>query len=394
MALAATQGPLFRCQPLTSNHVRVQLSSIHPSGPMKRETFNPFSSREFPKRLRLVLISAVLTLCVLVSRVCLAADQAAKHTLDDYLKKLQYEPIPAEKVASPGGSEPGLQNEILVRGELGNGKKPLFLVDTGWGLTTLDQAVAIGLKTPSESGVVLEDSVLGQITNASAVIMDKLKLGRAEFFNQPARSVKLEMDYVNVKFAGLLGIDFLARNFCIVDCASKRLYVRAGEASSDQKTALKETLLRSGYIEVRGWLRGGMLVEVEINNHRFNLMVDTGSDFTTLDSAEAKRLGLSPVKEDHPAIGSLMPEQYGGRMIGVGKVGAHEFKVATVRNMKLGKRTLSTVHVGTVDLSNWHLGKPGTAGANTYGLLGSDLLRANGALIDFDSGTLWLAPAN
>jgi hypothetical protein len=236
--------------------------------------------------------------------------------------------------------------------------------------------------------------VLGQITNASAVIMDKLKLGRAEFFNQPARSEKLEMDYVNVKFAGVLGMDFLARNFCLIDCASRRLYVRAGEASKEQKAALKETLLRSGYIEIRGWLLSGMLVEVEFKDQRFNLVVDTGSDFTVLDSAEAKRLGLSPVKEDHPAIGSLLPEHYGGNMIGMGKVGAHEFKVATVQNMKLGKRTLNTVHVGTVDLSSWQLGKPGTFGANTYGLLGSDLLKANGALIDFDSGTLWLAPVN
>ncbi len=92
----------------------------------------------------------------------------------------------------------------LTRGEYGQplaecvlaGKKRLFLVDTGWGRTALNENAARGLKTLGELGVTLEDSFMGKLSDPSIVLMDKLSLGRAQFFNQPARVRNLRMDFM------------------------------------------------------------------------------------------------------------------------------------------------------------------------------------------------------
>src|SRR5215471_17951775 len=104
--------------------------------------------------------------------------EPAKGNLESYLQHLGYVGI---------GFKRNLANQPLIDGELG-GKKLVFLVDTGWGFTSLETATARGCKTLGQLGVTLEDQALGVLTNASLVLMDKFVLGQAEFFNQPARA--------------------------------------------------------------------------------------------------------------------------------------------------------------------------------------------------------------
>jgi hypothetical protein len=343
------------------------------------------------------IVGALLSLCAAPLSLCLAADQPASPSLEGYLKKLHYEPVIAEKLTLPGNpdlTQIGTHNKMFVRGELNDGQKPLFSVDTGWSRTALVPKLTRSLKTVAESGGILEDSFLGEVTNASVVIIEKLKLGRAEFFNQPARTNKLDMEYLSVPFDGVLGVDFLARNFCLLDCGGRRLYVRASKPTEQEKDALRQSLLRSGYSEFRIRRRAVMLADVEVNEKPLTLMVDTGSDFTSIDNSQAKRLSLSPVKDDHAAVGSLMAAEFSGNMVGVGKIGAHPFKVAALKSLTLGARTWKTVHVLTADLTDWGIARPGTWGATIQGFLGADFLKASGALIDFNSDTLWFAPPN
>jgi hypothetical protein len=134
-----------------------------------------------------------LKLGFLTSLIILAVAQAAfadpmaeaphSATLEDFLKGLRYEPVKL-KIQ---------QGHPLVKGELRPGKKCVFLVDTGWSITTLDRSVAGRLKSIKERGVVLDDTFLGVLSDSSLVLIDKLVLGRAEFMNQPARVEKLEM---------------------------------------------------------------------------------------------------------------------------------------------------------------------------------------------------------
>ena len=106
-----------------------------------------------------------------VLQPALATEQSSAGALEDYLKTLAYEPI---AFTGAFGHAP------LVKGSLSNGRNPVFLVDTGWGMTTLNPNVSVNLKTLGELGVVLNDSMFGPMTNPAIVLMDKLTLGRAQ----------------------------------------------------------------------------------------------------------------------------------------------------------------------------------------------------------------------
>lgn len=309
----------------------------------------------------------------------LAADRPAS-SLDDYLKKLGYEGIAFKNTED---------NKSSVQGEI-NGKKRGFIVDTGWGLTTLNKTTARDCKTPAEMGVALEDSILGTITNSSIVIMEKLVLGRAQFLNQPADVMKLKMDFIGFEYDGILGCDFFLRNFCLIDCGGRRLYVRAARPSEQQSNALAQTLRQSGFGEVPLRQKGFLTLEAIINEQSVVLAVDTGSFASVLDQRLVKPLRLSLVKEG--ATGSYIKEDLSAEVIGVGGIGAHKLRVATLKQLKIGPRTWQNVHFGVADLGAWGVGKPGTPGEHVQGWFAAEMLASHGALIDFASGTLWFCP--
>src|SRR6266853_252151 len=207
---------------------------------MEQEMNGALVFRNERRRRKQPVLVCALALCSSVLPSVFAADQPAKPTLEDNLKRLRYEPIAFEKPALPARptiSDLARQNEPLSRGELASGKKLLFLVDTDQEITSLDERSARGLNTLGELGVVLEDSVLGRLTNSSLVLMDKIKLGRAQFMNQPASVQKVEFDYVAAYYDGVFGRDFLFRNFCFLDCGGRRLYVRAARPSDEESKA-------------------------------------------------------------------------------------------------------------------------------------------------------------
>lgn len=312
-----------------------------------------------------------------------AAGSSQGTGLEDYLKRLGYEPI---EITSNERHEP------LIEGDIGGRRKRQLLVDTGCRFTLLDTRSAAGLKTLGELGVVLEDNFLGPITNAAIVLIDKLVLGRAQFLNQPARAQKLEMDYIQVPRDAILGCDFFFRNFCLVDCGAQRLYVRGARPSRDQSRALTETLRRSGFVEVPLPTRPGLNVEAKVNGQPLRLIVDTGAPFTQLDESQLKSLGLSVVMQTTPPAGSLIPEEAAGQVVGVGKIGAHKLRVTTVKNFQIGAKTWQNIHLGVTNLKAWGLLQPGTGLEDEAGLLGRDLLAGQGALIDFASRKLWFRP--
>ena len=334
-----------------------------------------------PEQRRIVFLLIWLSsLCIAAQRPGFAAEPPANRSLEEYLKTLRYEPV---------AYKTGSINNMLVEGRLG-GKKREFLLDTGWGMTTVGEASAHGFKTLGELGSVLEDSYLGPLTDPKLVLLDKLVLGHAQFLNQPARVEKLQIDYIPVGFDGILGLDFFFRNFCLMDCGSRRLFVRATKRSGQESAALEETLRRSGFIEVPTQWRNGLTVEAEINGHGVCLLVDTGASFSLLDASELARLSLSLVKEDHPAPGTLIPGDVSGNVVGVGKIGAHTLKVTKVKLVRIGAKELKEVHFGVTSLASWKLAAHDDRAKEINGLLGADLLINNDGLIDFANRKLWL----
>ena len=51
-------------------------------------------------------------------------------------------------------------------------------------------------------------------------------------------------------FDGLLGLDFLVRNYCVIDCAGRKIYFRGARPTGEQKAAMEKSLRGSGYTPV------------------------------------------------------------------------------------------------------------------------------------------------
>jgi hypothetical protein len=65
----------------------------------------------------------------------------------------------------------------------------------------------------------------------------------------PALVRELKMDNKTVAFQGALGLDFVFRNFCMIDCGDRRIYLRGSRPSAQQVGALQESLRRSGFTQ-------------------------------------------------------------------------------------------------------------------------------------------------
>ena len=310
------------------------------------------------------------------------ADQSAGTRLDTYFRRLNYEGM---------NFRLDKDNQPLLDGEVG-GQKCALLMDSGWGMTTLKGSAAKGLKTLDELGVVLEDSVLGPLTNSSLVLVEKLVLGRAQFLNQPAKVEKLKADFIRLRFDGILGCDFFLRNHCLIDCGAQRIYFRSAKPSEQQSDALTQTLRRSGFIEIAIKLDDGLNIDARLNGEPVRLLLDTGSSLSLLDEAEAKRFSLNSIRHDQPELGTYIREDINVRIVGMGSIGAHQGWVATLRSLQIGSREWKDIHFGVTNLRAWGIEQLASAGQKVQGFLGMHLLMGEGALIDFASGKLWLRP--
>ncbi len=64
------------------------------------------------------------------------ADKQLRPSLENYLKRIGYEPVALNR---------NDDNKLMVRGQLG-GKARIFMVDTGWSVTSVDTGAARKLK--------------------------------------------------------------------------------------------------------------------------------------------------------------------------------------------------------------------------------------------------------
>ena len=304
-----------------------------------------------------------------------AAEQTRTNSLGTYLGKLRYEPIQFDYK----------QNAPLIESQI-NGRTCVFLLDTGCTISELDAKAAKGLKTLKELGTTMDDPFVSQVPGSSVVVMDKLALGHAEFLNQPAEVNKVDMDFVQLPFQGVIGFDFLSRNFALIDCAGHRLYIRAEQPSADVSKALAESLSRSGFTNIPLAGDAYFLVPVQVNGHPLDMLVDTGASLSLIDQSQFKRLGLQTVKQEK--VGSYIPVDPDFVTVGFRGVGAHKTKIVKLNSINVAGVGWPTVYFGMVDLGAWQTGaeKKETA---IQGLLGPDSLAPEDVLIDFASRKLW-----
>lgn len=327
-------------------------------------SFDKFSTVPGP-RLKYQFHLSIMTLLLIVGDACRGADTPGKGTLEEYLKRLGYEPVMLERTDN---------NHLLARGTL-NGKKRSFMVDTGWSFTTVSKRTAAKLKSLAAHGVKLHDSFLGTLSNPSTVLMENLTLGRAVFLNQPAI---VELDALG--YDGVLGADFLYRNYCLIDCRNRRLYARGAEPSADVRSAMRQTLLLSGFRDVplRVKLSLVLTCDVKVNEETTRLLVDTGAIWSVLDLGKAQRLGL---KLD-PTL---------ARLKGVGRRESDLVWLSKIKTLDFESVVLTNVNFGVAELKDWGVADPASM-VDVQGILGAELLAKNNALIDCRGMRLWLQP--
>ncbi len=325
------------------------------------------------------MFSALLALVTNSHRSTAAEPQTALR-LEDYLKSLGYFAIPLQV---------GTHKNLLLPAKI-NDRACTFLVDSGWGLTALDVSMARGLKTLAELGVELDDKFFETLPKSSVVVLDRLTMGGARFQNQPARVRNLELDYIPGRHGGILGCDFLLRNHCLVDCAGRKLYFRSEKRSSEQSEALAKTLEQSGFVRIPLRSESEPVVQAKLNGDAKDMLVDTGGDLCVLHETEAKRLELRPIRKERAATGSYIPAEEGGRVVGVGAIGAHRAWIARLESLEIGPRKWSPITIGVANLDKWGIKSGDKESPSIHGLLGINLLAAEGALIDLPASALWL----
>ncbi len=324
--------------------------------------------------LRFALTKFLFVLALLSSLPLFAANetnQAAPVSLENYLQKLGYAPIPLKRSHN---------DQPVVQARIEN-KTRTLLVDSGWTFTTLDRSVARGAKTLADLGVTLEDSFLGAITNENVTLLPDMQLGKVTFTNQPA--VLWNVSYgPSSRWDGVLGCDFLCRNYCLLDCCHLNLFVRGGKLPANFKQILEQSLERSGYrkIALKRLRALGLTCQVEVNGEPVNLLVDTGDFWTVLDTSVEDRCHLFGLGTFFELVGA------GGRKANLRRASYESVAFDGVPISKASK------FFGVARLGAWNIGEKQGTRFEADGLMGNELLLISQAIIDFDGQCMWVVP--
>ena len=218
-------------------------------------------------------------------------------SLEEYLRSYAYYPFSLDEQAG----------ERFILFARINERKVVLLVDTGCPVTVLDTRKVSGLKTLGELKMKLADSQFGELADPRILLIDRLAVGGAQFSNQPARAAQLESDYVRLNFEGMIGLDFLLRNFCIIDCGNEQIFFRGARPTPAQSAAMARTFRASGFTEIPIRCTRRLIMASMAGGRPFGWIVDTGATFTVIEDSYRAKLNLKPV--EHAVGGLLHPQQ-------------------------------------------------------------------------------------
>jgi predicted aspartyl protease len=283
--------------------------------------------------------------------------------LDTFLKSAGYAAVPLR----------GNRQRLVAHAPV-NGTNRMFLVDTGWSVSSIDDRAIGQLPNVVASGTTLRDPIFRTLNPETVTVLDKLKLGSFEFFDVPFVLKR------GLSEPAVLGGDFLIRRFSLLDCATSRLYLRESALADRGRLELAELLRQRGFLAHPLQATGLFVVscQVGINGEPVKLLVDTGAAATVLDRGIIDLLGIPRTEKRNRAIR------------GVGRIGSAWLYSARLDSLQIGAMLMTNVHVGVADLSRWGLADERARFKDVKGLLGLDLLRANRAVIDYTNGKLHL----
>ena len=275
------------------------------------------------------------------------------------------------------------QNHLLLRAEI-NGKKALLGVDSGAPVSAVSMSRRdyYGMSPlPGSSKLPSRLKINGGYNRVT--IAHRLRLGALTLIDEPmvavdlSSPVRVAREFHEQELDGILGADILFPTQAVLDCDAQVLFMKIDPDAPGTVPGVSRST-RAGWknIPIRvtpGW---NLYVDSELNGKRAQLMIDTGA-FTTLIHRPFVREMRLPLRNTPYTSGAVNLDQRG-------------LQLATIRRFAIGPFMVKGKEVGVMDLKglihgDLLQGKPPVAG-----LLGSEFLRRNHAIIDFGTRTLYL----
>lgn len=272
------------------------------------------------------------------------------------------------------------QNHLLVRAEI-NGKPALLGVDSGAPVSAISSARRkhFGMSAlPGSSKLPPRLRINGGFNRVT--IARELRLGALTLVDEPMVAIDLSAparasrESKEQELDGILGADILFPTNAVIDCKAQVLFMKIDPDAPGTVPGINHKGWKNVPIRVtKGW---NLYVDSELNGKPAQLMIDTGA-FTTLIHRPFVRKMRLPLRDTPYASGAVNLKERG-------------LQLATIKRFSVGKFVVKGKEVGVMDLKGLIHGDLLEGSPPVAGLLGSEFLRRNHAIIDFGTRTLYL----
>ncbi|MEO7723828.1 MAG: aspartyl protease family protein [Chthoniobacterales bacterium] len=287
------------------------------------------------------------------------------------LESSQFQALPLER---------SKQNHLLVRAEI-NGKPALLGVDTGAPVSAISTSrrAHFGMSgLPGSSKLPARLRINGGFNRVT--IAKRLRLGALTLVDEPMVAIDLSgparaaRDFHEQELDGILGADILFPTEAVLDCKKQILFMKIDPDAEGAVPGIDRRGWKTMPIRVtKGW---NLYVDGKLNGKPAQLMIDTGA-FTTLIHRPFVREMRLKTRDTPYTSGAVNLEERG-------------LQLAIIRRFAVGPYLVKGKEVGVMDLKGLIHGDLLEAEPPVAGLLGSEFLRRNNAIIDFGTRTLYL----
>ena len=272
------------------------------------------------------------------------------------------------------------QNHLLLRAEI-NGKPALLGVDSGAPVSAISVARRshFGMSAlPGNSKLPTRLKINGGLNRVT--IAHRLRLGALTLVDEPMVAVDLSAparasrEFHEQELDGILGADILFPTQAVLDCEAQILFMKVDPDVPGTVPGVNHRGWKNVRIRVsKGW---NLYVDGSLNGKPAQLMIDTGA-FTTLIHRPFVREMRLPLRDTPYTSGAVNLDERG-------------LQLATIRRFAIGPFLVKGKEVGVMDLKGLIHGDLLRGTPPVAGLLGSEFLRRNHAIIDFGTRMLYL----
>jgi predicted aspartyl protease len=283
------------------------------------------------------------------------------------------------------------QNHLLVHVQI-NGKPAVFGVDTGAPVSAvaLQRRKHFGLAPlPEGSDLPAELRINGGYNRVA--IAHRLRIGALTLVDEPVVVIDLSgparaaQEYEEEELDGILGADILFPTEAVLDCGKGILYMKVDPDAKEPVPGID----RSG-----GWTRvpirvtrgGNLYVDCKLNSKSAQLMLDTGAFTTLIHSSFLADMRLK--MRDTPFTSGAV--NLDDRDLRLTRIKRFAIGHLVSGQFLFGNFTVKDKEVGVMDLTGLIQGELLQGVPPVAGLLGSEFLRRNHAVIDFGGQALYL----